>query len=84
MPELKELISAWHQSKDAEVCFVAPLGEDATTTALELGLDPTRTVGVDPLFGFAKRRTLMATRSRARTCATPRTPCSPPTACRSR
>jgi 3-hydroxybutyryl-CoA dehydrogenase len=38
---------------------VAPLGADATTTALELGLDPQRTVAVDPLFGFKKRRTLM-------------------------
>jgi 3-hydroxybutyryl-CoA dehydrogenase len=41
------------------VCFVAPLGADTTTTALELGLDPARTVAVDPLFGFSKRRTLM-------------------------
>jgi 3-hydroxybutyryl-CoA dehydrogenase len=48
-------------SKDAEVCIVAPLGKDATTAALELGLDPARTVAVDPLFGFAKRRTLMKT-----------------------
>ena len=43
------------------VNFVAPLGKDATTAALELGLDPKRTVAVDPLFGFAKRRTLMTT-----------------------
>jgi len=43
------------------VCFVAPLGQDATTTALQLKLDPARTVAVDPLFGFAKRRTLMTT-----------------------
>jgi 3-hydroxybutyryl-CoA dehydrogenase len=43
------------------VCFVAPLGKDATASALEHGLDPARTVAVDPLFGFAKRRTLMTT-----------------------
>jgi 3-hydroxybutyryl-CoA dehydrogenase len=43
------------------ICMVAPLGQDATTTALQLHLDPTRTVAVDPLFGFAKRRTLMTT-----------------------
>ena len=42
-------------------CFVAPLGQDATTTALQLLIDPARTVAVDPLFGFAKRRTLMTT-----------------------
>jgi len=43
------------------VCFVAPLGQDTTTTALQLQIDPARTVAVDPLFGFAKRRTLMTT-----------------------
>jgi 3-hydroxybutyryl-CoA dehydrogenase len=43
------------------VCFVAPLGQDATTTALQLLLDPARSVAVDPLFGFAGRRTLMTT-----------------------
>ncbi|MDX1375010.1 MAG: 3-hydroxyacyl-CoA dehydrogenase [Burkholderiales bacterium] len=47
-------------SEDA-LCLVAPLGQDATTTALQLHLDPARTVAVDPLFGFAKRRTLMTT-----------------------
>jgi 3-hydroxybutyryl-CoA dehydrogenase len=43
------------------LCLVAPLGADATTAALELGLDPKNTVALDPLFGFAKRRTLMTT-----------------------
>jgi len=71
VPELHELISLG-KSKDAEVCFVAPLGKDVTTAALELDLDPARTVGVDPLFGFAKRRTLMvnpATRKDVRAAA---------------
>src|SRR5512147_3029635 len=66
VPELKELfvkLNARTESKPGPdtVCFVAPLGDDATTTALKLGLDPARTVAVDPLFGFAKRRTLMTT-----------------------
>src|SRR6266850_629794 len=64
VPELKELLEklgARVESSKNSVCFVAPLGKDATTTALELGLDPARTVAVDPLFGFAKRRTLMTT-----------------------
>lgn len=43
------------------LCLMAPLGEDATTAALRLGLDPARSVAVDPVFGFAKRRTLMGT-----------------------
>src|SRR5262249_29661586 len=70
-PELQSLISS-SGSKDAEVCFVAPLGKDVTAEALELGLDPARTVGVDPLFGFSKRRTLMvspATRKDVRAAA---------------
>jgi 3-hydroxybutyryl-CoA dehydrogenase len=66
VPELKELLidlgakPELKPSPDA-VCFVAPLGLDATAAALEAGLDPTRTVAVDPLFGFSKRRTLMVT-----------------------
>src|SRR2546430_431904 len=62
VPELKELFPRIEKDpSQASVCFVAPLGKDATSTALELGLDPARTVAVDPLFGFAKRRTLMTT-----------------------
>src|SRR5438093_10743251 len=62
VPELKELFPRIEKDpSQASACFVAPLGKDATTTALELGLDPARTVAVDPLFGFAKRRTLMTT-----------------------
>jgi 3-hydroxybutyryl-CoA dehydrogenase len=66
VPELKELVSSLScecvsTPSDASVCLVAPLGKDATTAALELDLDPKRTVALDPLFGFAKRRTLMTT-----------------------
>lgn len=45
----------------AALCVIAPLGEDATGYALRLGLDARRTVAVDALFGFNKRRTLMLT-----------------------
>jgi 3-hydroxybutyryl-CoA dehydrogenase len=66
VPELKELLVQLGAKPELKpsaeaICFVAPLGADATTTAVELGLDPSRTVAVDPLFGFAKRRTLMKT-----------------------
>ena len=66
VPELKELLVELGARPELKptpdaVCFVAPLGADATTTALEHGLDPERTVAVDPLFGFSKRRTLMKT-----------------------
>jgi len=43
------------------LCLVAPIGEDATSTAIDLELDPARTVAVDCLFGLDKRRTLMTT-----------------------
>jgi 3-hydroxybutyryl-CoA dehydrogenase len=62
VPELKELLNVPFAEKSrAEVCFVAPLGLDASAAALEQGLDAARTVAVDPLFGFSKRRTLMVT-----------------------
>jgi 3-hydroxybutyryl-CoA dehydrogenase len=42
------------------LCLVLPVGFDVTTAAVEAGLDPTRTVGLDPLF-LDGRRTLMTT-----------------------
>jgi 3-hydroxybutyryl-CoA dehydrogenase len=39
--------------------LVTPFGEDATTCALEQGLDPKRTVAVDTLFPMVNRRTIM-------------------------
>jgi 3-hydroxybutyryl-CoA dehydrogenase len=41
--------------------LVTPIGEDATTCAVEQGLDPRRTVAVDTLFPMVKRRTIMGT-----------------------
>ena len=66
VPELKDLLiklGAKIEPKPTPdaACFVAPLGQDATSAALQLNLDPSRTVAIDPLFGFAKRRTLMTT-----------------------
>jgi 3-hydroxybutyryl-CoA dehydrogenase len=43
------------------LCLVTPVGEDATTCAVEQGLDPARTVAVDTLFPLARRRTIMGT-----------------------
>jgi 3-hydroxybutyryl-CoA dehydrogenase len=43
------------------LCFVTPLGEDATGAAVRLGLDPARTVAVDMLGCFPGRRTVMKT-----------------------
>ena len=41
--------------------LVTPVGKDATSCAVEEGLDPKRTVAVDTLFPMVKRRTIMAT-----------------------
>ena len=41
------------------LCFVTPLGEDASSAIVRLKLDPARTVAVDMLGGFKGRRTLM-------------------------
>ena len=35
---------------DASLCLVLPLGRDVTSTLVDHGLDPARTVGLDPLF----------------------------------
>ena len=43
------------------LCLVTPFGDDATTCAVEQGLDPKRTVAVDTLFPLVKRRTIMGT-----------------------
>jgi 3-hydroxybutyryl-CoA dehydrogenase len=43
------------------LCFVTPLGEDASSAAVRLQLDPARTVAVDMLGRFAGRRTVMKT-----------------------
>jgi 3-hydroxybutyryl-CoA dehydrogenase len=66
VPELREFFSKFGveirtRADNETVCFVCPIGRDATTTAMQLGLDPERTVAVDPLFGYTKRRTLMTT-----------------------
>ncbi len=47
-------------SPDA-LCVVLPLGKDATTCALEQGVDPVRTVALDTLFSLGRHRTLMTT-----------------------
>jgi 3-hydroxybutyryl-CoA dehydrogenase len=41
--------------------LVTPVGEDATTCAVNEELDPKRTVAVDTLFPMVKRRTIMGT-----------------------
>jgi 3-hydroxybutyryl-CoA dehydrogenase len=43
------------------LCFVTPLGEDATAAAVRLKLAPARTVAVDMLGRFPGRRTVMKT-----------------------
>ncbi len=46
---------------DDALIIVTPLGSDATTCAIEEGLDPERTIAIDTLVPLALRRTLMTT-----------------------
>ena len=43
------------------LCITTPTGADASTTATDEGLEPTRTIAVDALFEWQRRPTLMAT-----------------------
>lgn len=68
--EVRTLLAdaAVDRAEDADVLLLAPWGEDVTGAAVRLGLDPARTVAVDPITDFARRRTLMrspATRDEA-------------------
>jgi 3-hydroxybutyryl-CoA dehydrogenase len=44
---------------DADVLLLAPLHRDLSTTVAELGIDHTKAIGVDPVFGGAPGVTLM-------------------------
>ncbi len=46
---------------DESLCLVTPIGADATTTSVRLGLDASRTVAVDCLSARGGRRTAMTT-----------------------
>ena len=46
---------------DNALILVTPIGDDATTAAVEQSLDATRTIAVDALFGAGRRWTLMRT-----------------------
>jgi len=64
--ELRELAAAAgarvvERPSDAGITLVQPWGQDATQTAVSLGLDATRCVAVDPLTPLTLRRTLMLT-----------------------
>jgi 3-hydroxybutyryl-CoA dehydrogenase len=49
------------QASGSHICLLQPIGEDATSAALRLRLDPTRCVAVDPITPFVRRRTMMLT-----------------------
>src|SRR5207247_11032913 len=48
-------IDAGAQPAAQSLYLVAPVGRDATATALDEGLDPTRTLAVDCLFASGRR-----------------------------
>jgi 3-hydroxybutyryl-CoA dehydrogenase len=49
------------RAEDADLCLIQPIGEEATSMALRLGIDPARCVAVDPITPFVRRRTMMLT-----------------------
>lgn len=51
---------------DHSLIVVVPFAEDATTTALNAGLDPARVIGVDTFMGFDRHRTIMTTPAAAK------------------
>ena len=71
-PDLASLLLQWLQSTGATIdqsdkpapnslILITPIGSDATTTTIALGLDPARTVAVDMLFPEGRRLTMMGT-----------------------
>ena len=48
------------QPGEESLCLVLPLGQDVTTAALAAGLDPTRTLGLDPWTLASPRLSLMS------------------------
>ena len=61
MESLGAKLETGAQPSASALCMVTPIGEDATTSVLNQKLDAQRTVAIDALFGFAKRRTCMVT-----------------------
>lgn len=55
------LIESGKKPSEEALCIVTPLGEDASQTAVVQGLDATRTVAVDTLFGLDRHRVMMLT-----------------------
>ncbi|MEJ5903313.1 3-hydroxyacyl-CoA dehydrogenase [Pseudomonas kermanshahensis] len=49
------------EPSDAALCLLAPYGIDASSAAQRFGVDPARTVCIDPLLDQARYRTLMLT-----------------------
>ena len=61
LTKLGATIESGAQPSTKALILVTPVGQDATTCAVEQGLDPLRTVAVDTLFPMVKRRTIMGT-----------------------
>lgn len=49
------------QPSASALCIVTPIGKDASSLAIEQGLDPRRTVALDTLYPLNRRRTVMVT-----------------------
>ena len=59
--EGKVVIDDGNRPGPRSVCIVTPFGKDATTAAIEAGIEPERTVAIDIMLGLDDHRTLMTT-----------------------
>jgi len=59
LKSLKAPLESGSKPSERALILVTPYGDDATTCAVEQGLDARRTIAVDTLFPMVKRRTIM-------------------------
>ena len=61
LKKLNATVESGDAPSSRALILVTPVGEDATSAAVDQKLDPKRTVAVDTLFPMVKRRTIMPT-----------------------
>jgi 3-hydroxybutyryl-CoA dehydrogenase len=59
--QLNVNVETGKRPSDRALILVTPVGDDATSCAVDQGLDAKRTVAIDTLFPLVKRRTIMTT-----------------------
>lgn len=65
-PLLGDVVDNGEEPSSSSICLVAPFGLDVSQCALGRGLDPARTLAIDPLFSPDKHLTLMTSPATSR------------------